>query len=417
MKMNVKKRVLALGLTGLFLLFGASLAFAKGKAESPRPAGDGKPTVTDSQPAQAPAPVPEVKMASARETFSQDCAACHGSTDTQYPVRGARTGYLQSGHYLNDNSYYANGGGCQKCHTSEGFVEFVKTGIVDAKAYINYPSQPGCFTCHTSHDTWDFALRTVKPVKLANGTEFDLGEGNLCANCHQARIVASKEVKTMKVTDVRPTWGAHHGPQSDLLWGTNGYEYPGQSYSSSVHKDVVQDGCVTCHMNLPEGRYALSKEVGGHSFNIAGEVHEAELLNLAACSTCHADIKQVKGRAVFDIKAAADYDQDGAVEPLQLEVEGLLQKFVNTKGTGIMQAMSPPMFKKDAKGVFATAGADWAGAKSGEWTAAQIGALYNYKMVLEDRSLGVHNSTYTVQLLYDSLQALDSTFDASGRPQ
>jgi len=146
-------------------------------------------------------------------------------------------------------------------------------------------------------------------------------------------------------------------------------------------------------------------------------VHEAELLNLAACTTCHADVKQVKGRAIFDIKAAADYDLDGAAEPLQLEVEGLLQKFVNTQGTGIMQTMSPPMYRKDAKALFATIGADWAGAKSGEWTAAQIGALYNYKMILEDRSLGVHNSTYTIQVLYDSLSALDSRFDASGRPR
>ena len=34
---------------------------------------------------------------------------------------------------------------------------------------------------------------------------------------------------------------------------------------------------------------------------------------------------------------------------------------------------------------------------------------------LEDRNKGVHNGTCTVQILYDSLQALDPRFDVYGR--
>jgi len=45
-----------------------------------------------------------------------------------------------------------------------------------------------------------------------------------------------------------------------------------------------------------------------------------------------------------------------------------------------------------------------------------VAALYNYKFVLEDRSKGVHNLTYAVQLLMDSLKALDKNFDDSKRP-
>jgi hypothetical protein len=36
---------------------------------------------------------------------------------------------------------------------------------------------------------------------------------------------------------------------------------------------------------------------------------------------------------------------------------------------------------------------------------------------LEDRSKAVHNGTYTMQILYDTLQALDPRFDVSGRPK
>jgi hypothetical protein len=47
----------------------------------------------------------------------------------------------------------------------------------------------------------------------------------------------------------------------------------------------------------------------------------------------------------------------------------------------------------------------------------ELGALYNYKFVLEDRSRGIHNATYTIQILYDSLETLDPKFDSSKRPK
>ncbi len=350
-----------------------------------------------------------------RGDFGAACADCHGATP-KFPLLGARLGYDTSGHKNNDNSSYANGQGCQKCHTNEGFIDFVKMGKVDDKAFVAYPSQPNCVTCHTQHESWDFSLRTVKPVKLVDGSVFDLGKGNLCANCHQSRTAAKDTVKASPAKDVRSPWGAHHGPQSDLLNGSNAWEYPGKRYSSSPHKQVLQDGCVECHMALPTGRYALSPAIGGHSFNLAGEVHEAPAVNLAACVSCHQDVKQVPRAELFDIKAAADFDQDGKVEAAQQEVQGLLDLFVNPKGTGYLQTISPVMYKKDAEASFQELGTGWAGTTAGQWTEAQMAALYNFKLIVEDRSLGVHNLTYTVQVLYDTLQALDPRFDDSLRP-
>jgi hypothetical protein len=351
----------------------------------------------------------------AREDFDVSCASCHGATP-EYPVLGAKLGYEVSGHKNNDNSYYANGGGCQKCHTNEGFITYVETGQVDSDGYVAYPSQPNCVTCHTMHETWDFSLRTTSPVILADGSLFDIGDGNLCANCHQARGAARAVVQASPARDVRSHWGAHHGPQSDVVNGTNAYEYPGNTYSSSPHKDVLTDGCVTCHMSLPEGRYGLSPEVGGHSFNVAGEVHHEERVNVSACTACHEGIGQLAGTGLFDIKAKADYDRDGTVEPLQIEVQGLLDALVNANGTGYLQTMDPPMYSKDARAVFEEVGSGWANSRNGKWNEAQMGALYNYKLFVEDRSKGVHNATYTIQVLYDTLKALDPRWDDSLRP-
>ncbi len=325
-----------------------------------------------------------------RGDFGTACADCHGPTP-KYPLLGARLGYDTSGHKNNDNSYYSNGQGCQKCHTNEGFIDFVKTGKVDDKAFVAYPSQPNCVTCHTPHESWDLTLRTVKPVPLVDGTLFDLGKGNLCANCHQSRTAAKDTVKAMAAKDVRAPWGAHHGPQSDLLNGSNAWQYPGKSYSSSPHKQVLEDGCVECHMSLPQGRYGLNPEIGGHSFNMVGEVHEAPAVNLVACLGCHKDAKQVPRTELFDVKAKADFDRDGRVEAAQLEVQGLLDLFVNAKGTGYLQTTNPVMYKKDAEASFAGLGSGWAGTTAGQWSEAQMAALYNYKLILEDRSRGVHN--------------------------
>jgi len=352
-----------------------------------------------------------------RGDFDQSCAACHGG-DAEFPVLGARLGYDTSGHKNNGNSYYANGGGCQKCHTNEGFIEYVKTGSVDPKSFVKYPSQQGCFTCHTPHETWDFSLRTSKPVKLTSGAVHDMGSGNLCANCHQVAFAPARAlVKASEAKNILGHWGPHHGPQSDILMGSNGYEFPGKRYSSSSHKDVIADGCVTCHMSLPEGRYAFSPSLGGHSFNVVAEVHEAGKVNNSGCIQCHADLKQVPGAEVFDYRAKADYDRDGKLEPVQEEVQGLLDAFVNSDGTGYLQRTNPPMFKPGAQATFLDLGSGWANSKQGSWTEAEVGALYNYKIIIEDRSRGVHNAAYTIQLLYDSLKALDPRLDDSLRPR
>ena len=152
----------------------------------------------------------------------------------------------------------------------------------------------------------------------------------------------------------------------------------------------------------------MSPEVGGHSFNIGGEVHGAEKLNVKACTDCHEGIKQVSGEEIFALEAKADYDSDGSVEYFQEEVHGLLELLVNHNGSGLLQRLNPPMYKTNGS---------WNAAKSGERSLAQMAALWNYKFFEEDRSLGVHNGVYTIQVLMDTVEALDSSFNMSARPR
>jgi hypothetical protein len=344
-----------------------------------------------------------------------DCMSCHGSSNPKYPILGAKLGYEASVHATGGNSRYSNATGCQRCHTNEGFVEYVDKGMdpvayaayaASPNVFINYPSQPGCFTCHDPHTTGDMSLRTVKKVTLANGQVFDGGKGNLCASCHQSRTDIMKVMPTVTAKSLNANWGAHHGPQADIIAGTGGYEYPGKKYSA--HSMMVKDTCVSCHMSQPDGRYGWSPKVGGHSFNMIGKVHEAEVVNLTVCVTCHQDVSQIVGTPFYTIKAKADYDQDGKVEPIQQEVQGLLNRFVNKSGNGYLQRQKVPMYKGD--GSWANPPAD------APYTVADFGALYNYKLVLEDKSIGVHNAIYEIELLLDSIQTLDPKFNVTSRP-
>lgn len=375
----VKYRLLSLAITMVLIFVGPMIAAASSERESPQ----------------------------GMEALGT-CVKCHGDLP-EYPVRGAALEYESSGHATLGNSHYANGSGCQQCHTSEGFIEYTRTGTVDAEGYVRMPSQQGCFTCHTPHTTWDFSLRTVSAVKLANGATFDIGAGNLCASCHRARENAQEAVVPTAANQVRSFYGAHHGPQADILMGTNAYEFAGYEYSSSKHREIVRDSCAICHMSLPAGRYNLSPEVGGHSFNIVGEVHEAPVVNTSACINCHDNIAQIPGTELVNVMAEYDFDRDGETEPVQEEVLGLLARFVDPDGSGLLQNLDPPFY--GPTGEFVTPRVDTIR------PVTEMAALYNYKLILEDRSKGVHNSTYTIQILYDSIKALDPGFDNSLRPE
>jgi hypothetical protein len=169
--------------------------------------------------------------------------------------------------------------------------------------------------------------------------------GNLCANCHQARrgITAPAADGTIAVT---ARFGPHHGPQSNMLLGVGG---AGAVVGiPSMHATTVENTCVGCHMG---------GDAANHSFAPA----------VATCVACHADAKS------FDING--------------------VQTTVTAKLDALKAALT-------AAGLLDANGAIVAGT----YPEAQANALWNYIYVKnEDKSLGVHNSKYTNDLLDASL--------------
>jgi hypothetical protein len=307
------------------------------------------------------------------------CGQCHGAAT--HHVKSAEWG--NSMHAITTRDAAGSGrDACVGCHTGQGFVG----KIAGATAVDTSYSAISCQTCHEPHgETTPSAnahiVRTLNAVTLADGTQVtNAGMGTLCMNCHQSRqnaaVYAAKTAGSAR-------FGPHHGPQGDMLVGTNGFTY-GKAIPSSAHGDVVEDTCVTCHMQAVDAADPALTHVGGHTFKPSfagnGTVPAKELVG--ACQTCHGpDVTSFN----FPLM---DYNGDGIIEGAQTEVQHLLDQ---------LAVMLPPAGQAKS-----TLNID------SSWTQPQLEAAYNYLFVQGDGSLGIHNMAYTVGLLKASIGNLQT---------
>jgi len=291
------------------------------------------------------------------------CFTCHGEDGYLLAARGE---WENSIHASGNNVDYTNRGGtdCTQCHNHQGFLEYVATGEVTAP--YDQVSAIHCFTCHAPHSRGDLTLRIDDPYILANDDVFDFGSANLCANCHHSRYSSDNIVDNIEVSQY---WGPHHGPQGDLVAGSNGYEYDGYFYGNTGHGNVgMGNACIGCHMGNPSTH--VGYRVGGHSFNMVDEESDATLVGV--CQECHPE--------------AENFDYDG----IQTEVEGLLEELDDLLvAAGLIDGSGYPI-----SGTIADKN--------------MAGAVFNYKLVEEDRSLGIHNPAYVIDLLESSIEYMEN---------
>jgi hypothetical protein len=309
---------------------------------------------------------------------SENCLNCHSGLLDQ-----AQGEWANSVHASGSNVDYTNRGGsdCTMCHDQQGFISFLETGELPTEPFSTV-SGIGCFTCHNPHETGTLERRTVASVTLANGDVFDHGDGNLCVACHHARVSAESITDDFNVTSTH--WGPHHGPQGDVINGSNGYEFPGLSYNfpSSPHANQVRSACIGCHMGNVTTHEGF--DVGGHSWNMVSLTDENITL-AAICSdgSCH------PSTSGFDFAADLDYDNDGSIEGYRTEIHGLHDSLaVLLTDAGVLSGGGSPVVGTIANGHLA-------------------GALFNFLLVEEDRSYGVHNFNYLRSLLEASIDYVD----------
>jgi hypothetical protein len=343
------------------------------------------------------------------------CTQCH-------PQHGQ---WKYSAHANEPDLHMAEGSSCVKCHTGQGFVQINirgKSPVFPADATSDTPAtlfEPGsqppiaCPACHDPHgfpntDRTDssgrahsYQLRVQGNVTMPNDVTVDANDSALCVTCHankrdvqyKADFIAGKKSRTV-----------HGNPQADVFYGVGAYDY-GNTFTNSAHTTVVEHSCVGCHMaDHPlddagaDGEAGTRDDVdvesvGGHSFAMTGqwtystltEQGEVTVQNIDSCnsSSCH------NGNITdFNRTAFSDYDQDGTVEGVQDEIDGLLGGLASLLPKGSDgDVLSYPI-------------------RTSNTTEAERKALWNYWLIKNDGSRGIHNTKFAKDLLTLTIQEL-----------
>ncbi len=339
------------------------------------------------------------------------CSQCHGQE-----LQWRNSGHAITG---SNNLHTAEGASCVACHTGQGFVAVTVRGedpvfpnMAREGLEANIPdagnmSPIACATCHDPHafsephnkgtdaapNIASLQLRMEGEVTMPNGVTVDAKASASCVSCHADKRDLAYKADYLAGKTSR---GAHDDTQADVFYGVTPavFDFGGTQYASSAHASVVKEACVECHMAAnpaaPKGAQPDNKEVivshgvaslitaGGHSWNMEGTYQKQAIENIAACTDCHKDLTS------FNRKAYADYDGNGKVDGIQDEVKGLLK---------IVEAQLP----KDDQGKLKAVD---------KMTEVQRQAYWNYSVVKNDKSNGVHNTAFSVQVLQRSYKAL-----------
>lgn len=297
--------------------------------------------------------------------------------------------------------------GCARCHSSEGFVDYLggdgsTPGQVDKPA----PTQ-SVVRCQTCHDP---AANALTSVTFPSGVKVEgLGGEARCMTCHQGRAsgktVDDAIAKAAPKTDDEPSamltfQNIHYYPAAATLFAgraKGGYQYAGQIYDVRLRHVDGFNTCTGCH--------------DPHSTKVRYD----------ECSKCHTGVKGVADAHEIRMMSSIgrDYDGDGDVtEGVYGELVGLRDKLLAAVRTYGAEHHTPLCYDvnaypywfvdTDGDGKCAATEAQAAnGFKS--WTARLLRATYNFQLATKDPGAFAHNAKYIFQLLTDSIADLNTS--------
>ena len=314
------------------------------------------------------------------------CGRCH----EEEPYHRRNIQWKESVHATSGTFARGTRSSCAPCHSGWGFIDRWQDKSTGGKFWTEDlpPQSISCAVCHDPHMTTvegDHQLRTIADFTLVNGvTVTKGGNGKICMTCHQARREAFEYVTSFSGGTFR---GAHHSVQTDVIFGQNAHTF-GRVLPNSTHKDALPDACVSCHMYPTPGVGEPGHdEVGDHTFEVTTfDEIGTQIDNTAACERCHGVFD-----SFADFMSRNDDDGDGTVEPIQDEIHGLLEH---------VAMLLPPEGSTDI-----LPGNDpfWAAPENLIYRKA----FWNYLMMEEEGSFGVHNYQFSVAVLKLTAQALE----------
>lgn len=356
------------------------------------------------------------------------CAQCHErAPDYVNPIEWRRAPMSQIRDGVSDRPQ------CRRCHTAQGFIDeyfghrpVQETARVEDAQYTLEPIT--CAACHNAHQGESERLVRYGGPLFGQEPDVDWGTGTICLGCHHGgtqwfnprgalmrpfvpRVLGPVESSGTTLWEQRL---APHAPQADMIRGRAGHALPGPGplEAGPTHL-AVPGGCIGCHVTQrpPEGdpRRGL---VGGHTFAMFSGEGDERVENTEACAPCHGELDSLNRQARHD------YDGNGRREGIFDEVEGLLDLTKVAVDQAIHRAnlsdgtrRAASFTEYDGHLVLVDAEGQTLGSEELPMTfpadeARLYRAVYNYALVLKDRSRGVHNPVWTVRLLQRTILRL-----------
>jgi len=347
---------------------------------------------------------------SVRAMSSIECEQCHGPATGHVNAYGnpafiavsndagvclqchnAPTHHMVGAYYLASNhatmplaGSHATSTSCFPCHSGSAFIKYAYNQTTPGFSSADASKPITCQACHDPHVSTNFGLRPVT-ITLKNGYSVNSGgNGQICMTCHQDRNNVNTTVtNTAPYYGYKDRFGPHHGPQSDMFFGQNAYQYGNDGLTGLMTHGATTDACVTCHMaNIgtsaqPSHQWSMIDTTGGTAKDF-----------VVACRSCHGS----NINSFSDIQANSDLDGNGKIEGFQTEVQGMLGELksllpLDSKGSGEpCNMIYDSSLVKNKPNV--------------------VRGIYTYYFVMNDGSFGVHNPKYTTAILQSAIIAL-----------
>jgi len=289
-----------------------------------------------------------------------------------------------------------------------------------------------CAVCHDPHDvgksSGDPNTATVRidgdtPMLPAGFRAMGVGNGALCMTCHNTRNGSHNDAVTETADDRAP----HTAAQADVLMGQNAFFV---AVGERGAHSLISNTCSNCHMSQTPPPADLSYNLGGtnHDFAATDE----------SCSECHGamdgdGVREATGTMEEELKAAIE--QALADEILAQIEQGNTVTLVGMgeggadvelgEGTAVTAIELSESHGRAAMNItigetvieHVRLGSDTlvkgpGGAEVGNLTASEAGqviakAAWNFFLIEGDGSHGIHNPTFTLEVLENAIQALE----------
>ena len=295
---------------------------------------------------------------------------------------------------------------CAQCHSTPGYQDYL--GADGTELGVDGPAPLGsvinCDACHNE------VAQHLSSVTFPSGVEItEIGDSARCMVCHQGRAwggTVQTKVDEAGLTEEPHTVSAdltfvniHYFAAAASLYGSDvmgGYQFAGDNYQKQFRHVEGYTECEDCHQP--------------HTLEI--KVNE--------CANCHEDVASMDD--VYNIRmngSLIDYDGDGDMsEGIKGELETMQEMLYTTMqayatevtgATLVYDVHSYPYFFADPNGDGELT-AEEAIRDNGfnAFTPALLEAAYNYQVSLKDPGAFAHNAKYHIELLYDSMAALNA---------